>query len=232
MTNLPAQAKAKVVITGDSWSQGEWQTNNETYGICHTGINQYLVDAGYEVTNVGRGGNHDLQSLEALRNIDLTKFDHCVFFFSDVLRLITAKDIAIYSPNDLLEIYTNEIISKLVSLKENTNCKLTVIGGCGKCIPTIEHTIDYLIPSLLEFLINEDDVPYAIGGANWSRILVEQGTALSTEQKQQWCNILDRAFQKEIILQKNNKFFWPDGMHANRHAHKLLTDYLITVWNS
>ena len=231
MTNLPAQAKARILITGDSWSQGEWDGYPNNYRCTHGGVQQYLVEAGYTVTNVGQGGNDNKQSLNTLFDIDLNNFDHCIFFFSDVLRSITTKDIAVYSPNDLLEIYTNEIISKLVSLKENTNCKLTVIGGYGKCIPTIEHTIDYLIPSLLEFLIDEVDVPYAIGGANWSRMLVEQGTALSIKQKQQWSDILDQAFQKEIILQKNNKFFWPDGIHANRHAHKLLTDYLITVWN-
>jgi hypothetical protein len=231
MTNLPAPVKAKVVITGDSWSQGEWQSNS----VSHPGINHYLTAAGYHVTNVGRAGNHNLQSLESLHTVDLASFDHCIFFFSDVFRLLTKEDILLNNPNNIIINYTNSLVLELEKIKKDFNIKITIVGGCGKCSPTISHSIDYTIPSLAEWLIPEfKDVPYAHGGVNWSNRLLESDkeNVFTLEQKEQWTIILENTFKKTRNWQNHQTFFYPDGSHPNRHAHKLLTDYLIELWNS
>jgi hypothetical protein len=237
MTNLPVQAKAKVVITGDSWSQGEWQYNSlETYSVVgHRGINQYLTDAGYEVTNVGCPGNHNLQSLESLHTVDLITFNHCVFFFSDILRQLTKEDMLSNTPNDIILNYTNSLVINLDKIKKDFDIKITIVGGCGKCSPTISHSIDYIIPSLAELLISEfTDFPYALGGATWSNILLESDKEkiFTLAQKEQWTNILENVFKKNNDWELHQKFFYPDGCHANKHAHKLLTDHLIKMWNN
>ena len=43
-----------VLILGDSWSQGEINTNENGKYVSHSGINQYLLDDGYKIEN--RGG--------------------------------------------------------------------------------------------------------------------------------------------------------------------------------
>jgi hypothetical protein len=237
MTNQHQVAKGKILITGDSWSQGEWQYNFPgTHSVVgHTGINQYLIDAGYKVTNVGLPGNHNLQSLESLHTVDLTTFDHCIFFFSDVLRQLIKEDMLLNNPNDIIINYTNSLVVNLEKIKKDFDIKITIVGGCGKCSPTISHSIDYIIPSLAEWLIPEfTDLPYAWGGANWSNILLESDKEkiFTLAQKEQWTNILENVFEKTQAWQFHQTFFYPDGSHANKHAHKLLTDHLIELWNN
>lgn len=68
----------RFLITGDSWSQGEWDGYPDQYRVTHTGIQQYLIDDGHQVYNVGCGGFNNLESVAA---IDLgLEFDHLIFF--------------------------------------------------------------------------------------------------------------------------------------------------------
>lgn len=55
-----------IVIIGDSWSCGEWR--EESLGINHTGLQQYLLDYQYPVINLGRGGDSNFGSYLRLRD--------------------------------------------------------------------------------------------------------------------------------------------------------------------
>ena len=84
---------SKFIITGDSWSQGEWDGYSTDYRITHGGVHQYLVEAGHTVTNVGQGGYNNNESLDAFLNeLSNDNYTHCIFFFTAPLRQTTYEE--------------------------------------------------------------------------------------------------------------------------------------------
>jgi hypothetical protein len=37
---------------------------------------------------------------------------------------------------------------------------------------------------------------------------------------------MDKANDRRLRWEQNHQWFWPDGVHANRHAHRKLYDFL------
>jgi hypothetical protein len=213
------------LITGDSWSQGEWD-KLPYYHVAHKGVEQYLIDDGNTVTNVGRGGYNNNESLAAIPLID---FDHLVYFYTDPLRQATEDEIRHKLPFDIINSHKFEISNKFFQIKHKTNCQITVIGGCAKYQGDIKN-IDYVVPSLSELLVSKFHDSEYMTSREWEEHFFKHEKQFSTEQKSQWLTVMTRAGEKYTVWNKNKDLFWPDGLHSNRKGHLILYQHLKKLW--
>lgn len=218
----------RVLIAGDSWSQGEWGGSHGEYGVVHQGMHQYLLDDGYEVFNVGRGGYHNFESFDAVTQFDQS-FDHLIFFYTDPLRVSKEDDIKNIPPQHLIAEHKQVIYRYLEQIKNETHAKITLIGGCVKFIGD-DTNIDYLIPSVTELLIpNFVDNEYLVS-QQWRSHFLAQEKTFNIQQKTQWLEILTQADNKFSVWGKNPEYFWPDGYHMNRKGAKIVYEKLKELW--
>lgn len=214
------------LITGDSWSQGEWDGYPTDYRVSHRGIEQYLLDDGHLVTNVGQGGYHNYESLAAIPAVN---FDHLIFFYTDPLRQATEVDIQNKLPFDIINCHNLDLSNKFSQIKQKTNCQITVIGGCAKYLGA-NRNIDYLVASLSELLIGNFQDSEFMTSREWEEHFFKHESKFSTEQKSQWLTVMTKAGEKYTAWSNNKNYFWPDGLHANRHGAHILYQQLKKLW--
>lgn len=216
------------LITGDSWSQGEWDGYPDDYRVTHQGIQQYLIDDGHQVTNVGQGGYHNYESLAAIPDIN---FDHLLFFYTDPLRHATEDQIKYTLPFDIINSHKLDLSNKFKQIKQKTNCKITVIGGCAKYLGAIEN-VDYAVPSYSELLVSYFHDTEYMNSREWEEHFFKHQNKFSLEQKSQWLAVMTKASEKYNVWNSNKALFWPDGLHANRHGALILYNHLKKIWTS
>jgi hypothetical protein len=223
-----------ILISGDSWSQGEWagtwRQEPSTYGVHHPGINQYLQDAGHSVVNVGAGAIGNLQALENLNHqLDNCKFDCLIFFFTDPLRDCNEQEIKVGKLFELLEIKTNLFLERIDEIKTRyTDLKIILIGGYAK-IETDNKNIDYIIPSIIELLVPGHVDTKCADSPEWKQYLPTLSFFSNTQEKQQIIDFFKLTTQKFKIMGQHKDLFYPDGYHPNRHAHRLLTNKILEL---
>ena len=210
----------RILITGDSWSQGEWDGLNVDYRVTHRGIEQYLVDDGHDVVNVGQGGYNNLQALDSIKGHE---FDHLIFFFTDPLRQATFEDFSTTSPKLIAQQHTDYVVNELEKYPQ-----VTLIGGA--CRVTAD-TIKYVIPSMSEVIVpGFTDTEYMTSHEwedHWKRI-----TNPSQQFKQEIVDIADQAGPKYKLWEKRKDYFWPDGYHANRKGIRIVYDHMLNLWST
>ena len=214
------------LITGDSWSQGEWDGYPDDYRVTHHGIQQYLIDDGHTVTNVGRGGYNNNESCAAIPSIH---FDHLIFFYTDPLRQATENEIRHKPPFDIILNHKTDLSNHFLQVKQKTNCMITVIGGCAKYLGETNN-IDYSVPSISELVVtNFQDSEY-MTSREWEEHFLKHEKHFNFQQKSQWLTVMTKASEKYSIWGKNKEVFWPDGLHTNRHGALILYNHLKKIW--
>ena len=222
----------KVVIAGDSWSQGEWAMYNGEYKNSHRGLEKYLLDAGHNVVNVGRGGNTNNQSLELLENelVSYT-YDYCIFFFTDALRQISQDELLRDEPYTIIQSHIKYVVDKLNYLVDKFQFKLIVVGGNAEFNPIDKLNSTYIVTNMISLLdLNFIKLPFS-QSAEWVNLLsaCSEDLALSIEQKKQWSEIISST--SKILDQRKNSSWFADGNHPDRNAHRVLFDHLVAVIN-
>lgn len=216
-----------IVIAGDSWSQGEWSIINGDYKNTHRGLEKYLLDAGYNVINVGCGGNTNNQSLESLENELLSAtYDYCIFFFTDALRQISQFELTNDEPYNVIHSHINYVINKLNYLIEKFQLKFIIIGGNAEFNPVQPHYATHIVSNMVSLLDPKFiNLPYS-QSVEWVQLLATNPT-LSVVQKEQWTEIIKNS--NLIADQRRNSNWFADGNHPNRESHKILFDHLLSV---
>jgi hypothetical protein len=224
---------SKIIITGDSWSQGEWNGYPGDYRITHGGVQQYLIEAGYPVTNVGRGSYNNNESLAALIAELPNKYTHCIFFFTDPLRQTTYEEFSTTLPSVIIRNHVNHLLESLDNINKETGIKIVVVGGCAKLIfkDYVPTNIDFVVPSLCELLIPEFIDNEFMNSQEWNDHWLKLETKLSFEHKKEIYDVCNNADIKFDTWKNRKDLFWPDGIHVNSRGHKILFDYLIDNLN-
>ena len=225
---------SKIIITGDSWSQGEWDGYPTNYRITHGGVQQYLTEAGYTVTNVGQGGYNNNESLAALiSELPNDNYTHCIFFFTDPLRQTTYEEFSTTLPSMIIRNHVNHLLESLDNINKETGIKIVIVGGCAKLIfkDYVPTNIDVIVPSLSELLIPEFIDNEFMNSQEWNDHWLKLETKLSFEHKKEIYDVCNNAGIKFDTWKKRKDLFWPDGIHVNSRGHKILFDYLIDNLN-
>jgi hypothetical protein len=241
-----------ILIAGDSWGAGEWPKSGNI--PLHAGVSQYFVEQGYQITNLSKPGGSNLESIDRLKDylrcnqhqipdIKFILFWQTEFFreiwyyrkrsiFGDIESELghgyaKLKDHWIYRP-----------YRRLAELYQQWNIPIRIIGGCSDTVWYDDFENDFsgvkiVCQSATNLLSNSDhriDTPVFCQFLNrW----IDEGDFLNTIKKNISNQDLEILLQDmslgqqrtQLYLQRSD-LFYPDGCHPNRHAHKIIFDFL------
>lgn len=230
-----------ILILGDSWSQGELEIDDQGKRyVVHGGVHQYLTEHGYNVVNLGGIGDSNSQAYMRYAR-QHSKFDLILWFQTDVLRdvnhnykeLFYKKILELKSIRRVFDSILIDTYKILDNYAEQKNEKIFVLGGFST-VP--EQILDFtnlinFIPSIISLIDPNESFPtYSFFTRfEWFTNLIENMTveySLDRETinylKEEYICMVDENIKTIEYMQQNKKYFWPDGLHPNRHAHQII----------
>ena len=224
-----------IVISGDSWGCGCWDTNQKVY---HRGLEQLLHDAGHKVINISQGGS-DLESIvERLSDYLLLLRDRPPLWMDEpvtkVFVMQTEWHRLMFKRDDSPELhrYQNEgddrkIIASfygtLSSLATEYNVDIHIIGGCSDTVWLDEFENYYpgvtvVCQSFTNLLVNDNHrIDNPVFSVRFPKELLNTEDAI---------NLAMQGEKREQIWKDNPEWMWPDGSHPNHLGHKKLYEHI------
>ena len=215
----------QILLAGDSWGIGVYQTVDGVYTATGQGIQTILEARGYEVTNVSVAGDSNNNIVKRIN----TAADHILFLQTDPfrdycvhvdgfkkLKPVFFKHLLTFdSIKQCLDIYYNSLYAKLNAHNRPIIC----LGGWSKLHPSIDNYTNLIpaVPSVSELLIPSVADVY-LSDFEWFPQLNDR-----TEVMRKFGSEL-----KEIMLASSNKFDvinqqWND-VHPNLIGYELLVE--------
>jgi hypothetical protein len=209
----------RICIFGDSWCRGEWGWKNGKFGRLHKGLEQYLKDSDYQVSNFGEGGASNIEQFNRIITEDITNYDVILYFQTDPLRdYRSTKFKGMFESIEVFRQYQTTARHNHYSRLNSLGLKIYLLGGCDKIDENdlVEYkNLKCFVPSIIK-LINEDLEHPNIWASDWIEYVDRNCNPelfnLIHEQKM----IQDRFYSDEKLYVE---YFQPDGKHPNRKAH-------------
>ena len=247
--NATTGDQMKFLIAGDSWGCGEWDKDC-SYNP-HRGLEQYLIEDGHQVTNLS---NQGLSNQEIYQRIDLyfrrqsqhdidavfvfqTEYNRDYKYSDGWENVLNANDWnSIIEPEDLSMRWVSRFYMNLSQIATKTGCKIYIIGGHSDTLwfDNIEEHYpgcEIVCQSMTNLILNREhqiDNPVLSFYEHRTEELIKKiKSKLDTSEKlAKFLKLIDQGFQREILLRENPEYFYPDGIHPNRQAIKILYDFL------
>ena len=247
MQNIPANKT--ILIIGDSWSRGElsFKKNDIGHDIVHTGTEQYLIDAGHTVINLGILGGSNSQAM-----LNYQKFkdqaDYIFWFQTDPLRDVNGKNNdgepfvellkRFNSIKAVFDYLIDDIQNKINNIAVEKNQIVHVIGGFSVITPNINK-----FSNLKNFITNvnaliDPSTNFEIYGYfpefKWFIDIIEYcktHNLISDCIKQEYIDIMSGHERIFDYMRENTQYYWPDGFHPNRQGHKIIFDQIEKLLN-
>ena len=243
--------KQSILIAGDSWAAGVGIDSDDSLAhMKYGGITELLSNRGYQIRNLAKPGGSNLQSCDALKNY-LFFNEHeipqiqCVFFwqtefFREIWYYRSAelkkefevgyallKDHWIYRP-----------YHRLAEISQLWNIPIYIIGGCSDTVWYDDFEKDFpglkiICQSATNYIINSSHrIPDPVFCQFITRGWSDEFVALvkkDISNKDLELLLHDMTLGKNRIkqLDGNKQFFYPDGIHPNAHAQRLLFDLIL-----
>ena len=217
---------ANIVIMGDSWACGEWggHLTPQGYRVLHPGTTQYLREAGHRVISVAQGGGSNRTQVDRVRPDRVRGVDHVMWFLTDPCRDIPETHIARTLPGyqaqrDLLLRTQFDRVGHL---------PVALIGGVAPVPAWVAQEypgFTTLVPDLRRWLLPDTD-PCELLCRAWRYPDPDPALLAHWEQDERTL-ALHGARAEDEPDSPEHQWFWPDGLHPNRAAHRRLTDHVI-----
>jgi len=236
-----------IIIAGDSWGCGEWENNNGNYRISHPGLTKYLIESGYSVINLSQPGGSNIKSETLIGRFLQTNThiipSHIIVFQTEWIRDIYETDATILN-NDLALGYVdlkNRVMSRfwnqLSQICKKTSTPVYIIGGCSDTlwIDDVESNYPCLhvaCQSVTNLLLENNHRILNPTHSIFTSLQVSQidliKKHLNNTDLELFLQDIEQGTKRLDLWKKNKEFFWPDGVHPNRHGHKILFEFLKT----
>ena len=239
--------KLVTLVLGDSWGCGEWahyQRDTKTVSeTIHPGLAGSLLEKGENVINLSIPGGSLTQIIDNLENFLLSNCFNMII--SKVYCIQTSVFRDFYNTNFtnlnhhsfksfsgvVHQLYYN-FYSDLGRLSHlNGNFPVYAIGGTQDC-PDAEwfksfHNIHLACQSWVNLCINgsasvDEIAAFDVVGAEFIEYLIKEKNL----DKQDVISHLNLYNNREKLIRRSCKYFYPDGTHPNRYSHQLLYNYL------
>ena len=233
-----------IVITGCSWGCGEF-THGE---VTHCGLAEYLTQDGYNVVNLSEPNSGPIHLINPLNRFleynSHLDIEHIFLIQSDIGRNFTTRvgtgnrrpqhdDIAVVWDDQLtLEhnikgIY-RQFYSRLNVIGKYRKKSINLIGGLTDLVIDYANdfeNLNFLIPSWCQLV--DSTIP------NLSLIDIMSLEYLNNNynNKAEILPLVEQSLTRSNFWKKHPNMFWPDGIHPNRHGHKVLYDAIKTKSN-
>ncbi len=217
---------ANIMIMGDSWACGEWGGEHTPggYRVLHPGTTQYLREAGHRVSSVAQGRSGNQAQVDRVRPYRVRGIDRIIWFLTDPCRDIPETDIA-----DTLPGYQAQRDLLLRTQFDRVrHLPVTLIGGVAAVPEWVDQEypgFTTLVPDLRCWLLPNAD-PCENLCRTWRYQDPDPALLAHWEQDEHTLTLHLRRAQHEHTTEEH-QWFWPDGEHPNRSAHRRLTDHVI-----
>lgn len=239
-----------IIISGCSWSIGEWQRGDLCNGepsndILHGGVSQYINEnLNRTVINLGIPAGSNLQVANKIkgwleRNPNKT-IEKIIIFQTDYVRdvpMIFHEDYDNYRTSaEFASLLISRFYSRLSEISSLANCSIYLVGGLSD-IPQFDNIEQYYpgliiaCHSLTNLVIYNNPIAETPVLSVYPKQVVgfieKLKSKLSTDEIENLINEINLGIDRESKFFENPEYFWPDGRHPNRVAHKKLYDFLI-----
>ena len=225
-----------IAIFGDSFANGESDMKRHN---AHLGLTQYLMDDGHFVVNFSRQGNTMNGILKDypyhLRQNEHLKFDIALVFQTETTRETQEWIDNIKSGKSVNDVDVHMIkndYGKLLESQEYFGVPIYLIGG----------TVDTLSPEVIkecglksacqsvvnlvltgEHKIEEPTLSFVFPLPAYDILDECEGLI---DDKEYFLKIEKMGNDRYQLLLDNPEYFYPDGIHPNRKAYKILFNHL------
>jgi hypothetical protein len=238
-----------IIIVGDSWGCGEW---SEAHTVSHCGLQQYFQEHGYQVLNFSRGGASNWESYLILKQVlNSGIIDHKNSIEIFVFQTEWFRDLAVkpllklhqsYNKIDYsVDCYHKNLALDTIdhwsqhlddlAIKHNVTVK--IIGGCSDTVNKDwvhgkYQNLKVVCQSFTNLVVNgTDTVDNPIFGVKYQPSLVETCRKNTQDDQLQFLlDAIEAGDSRENLFLTNSNWFWPNGDHPNRLAHKRLFEFL------
>ena len=225
-----------IAIFGDSFANGETDGDMK---LNHLGLTQYLMDDGHLVVNFSRQGNTNNGVIEDypfhLRQNEHLKFDKALVFQTETTRETQEWIDNIKSGKSVNDVDVHMIkndYGKLLESQEYFGVPIYLIGG----------TVDTLSPEVIkecglksacqsvvnlvltgEHTIEEPTLSFVFPLPAYDILDECEGLI---DDKEYFLKIEKKGNDRYKLMLDNPEYFYPDGVHPNRKAYKILFNHL------
>ena len=225
-----------VAIFGDSFANGETDGKQK---LAHLGLTQYLTDDGHLVVNFSRQGNTNggvtTDYPFHLRQNEHLKFDIALVFQTETTRETQEWIDNIKSGKSVNDVDVHMIkndYGKLLESQEYFGVPIYLIGG----------TVDTLSPEVIkecglksacqsvvnlvltgEHTIEEPTLSFVFPLPAYDILDECEGLI---DDKEYFLKIEKKGNDRYKLMLDNPEYFYPDGVHPNRKAYKILFNHL------
>jgi len=229
----------KIAIFGDSFANGE---TNGDMKLNHLGLTQYLMDEGHFVVNFSRQGNlnHSIGTVEDytfyIRQNSHLKFDIAFVFETEHTR--NSSDWIQYlrdggSVRDVDIHMAKEFYKLLGEAQSIYNVPIYLIGGVADTLePSVveEYDIECICQSLVNLCLKgEHTIEEPVKSFVYPLPMFMKEMAEVIDDKEYFLKIEKIGSDRNQLMLDNPKYFYPDGVHPNRVAYKVLYEHLKKV---
>lgn len=224
----------KVLLAGDSWGCGVWGNQghvNPLNALKHKGIEQFLIDDGYDVLNVSMGGASNTDIIKRMEPLVYRyKFDYVFYIKTDPLRDLypvgtddTAKTGKLFFSNyqqivDTVDYNSNVCYEKLNRMPFNIH----VIGGCGTVNETLlqkYNNLKLVLKSIPKYLCPNFVIPNVWFSTGWYKELDKSWDLDCIDKIIGQLNRVD-------WLHKNCYHFKDDPAHPDKEGYYKVYQYI------
>jgi hypothetical protein len=232
-----------IMIMGDSWACGEWGGRGTPggYRLLHPGTELYLREAGHSVRSVAAGAGTNWAQVDRMSPHHPYQRDRggphssrdtevIIWFLTDPLRDLSPEPWPRTLP-ELRRLSDQLMRARLTDMARlHPDRRLLLVGGVAPVPPWVAAEFpqfQVVVTSLLHWLIPgaQPDLLPALCRI-WQYPDCDRGLLDHWEQVEQYrATHMWRAEHRADSAE--HQWFWPDGAHPNRHAHRRLTQELI-----
>ena len=237
----------KILILGDSWSQGEIEYNvkADRHVVTHKGLEQYLVDNGAQIDNLGGLGESNAWALSQFESYNKI-VDAVLWFQTDVNRdyLEDTFLTKLKETRSIKSLFRNHIIDtydKMNSSARQKNTTVYVIGGFSAVLEDEVkefNNIKCAIPCVINLIQPNANITFydSFSQQLWFMCLIELVKAdpywdkdSINKLKSEWLELQEKSTKFNLLMKKDKEHFWPDGLHPNRYGHKIIYNKIKSI---
>lgn len=237
-----------ILIIGDSWSRGELTDKEDGTGsnVVHAGTEQYLLDAGHTVINLGIIGGSNNQAMQNYLEYK-DHADYIFWFQTDPLRDVHSNNYGnqffellkkFNSIKAVFDYLIADMQNEINNIAVDRNQIIHVIGGFSVLTPNInkfsnlENFITN-VSALIDPLTNFEVYGY-FPEFKWFIDIIEyckKHNLISDYITQEYIDIMSEHQRIFEYMANNKQYYWPDGRHTNRHGHKIIFNQIEKLLN-
>jgi hypothetical protein len=243
-----------IIIVGDSWAAGTW--DKDIWQATTPGVCGHLSNLGFQIINLAKPGGSNLESVDRLRDYlscntsQITHIKFILFWQTEFFREVWyyKRKTNIWESNLAHELsrgysrlkdrWIHQPYHKLAKISQQWQVPIYVVGGCSDTVWYDDFEKDFpgvkiICQSITQMLIHgchRIDQPvfceFFPGWIDEGEFLTQIKKDISVDDLKLLLADMELGAQRIKTFSNHKNLFYPDGIHPNEHAHRMIFDFL------